>query len=125
MAYQASNRKAEQNPTAGRILRTPAPDAISSPRSGAGQGYGANGPVGNSPSVEPGKAVMSSLARNLMESSDDGEGVLRKVIEGGVAGRDDRVPADGNLQTRTISAEPLKKSWGMEKAPTAKMPGAK
>jgi hypothetical protein len=82
--------------------KTPAPDAISTPRSGAGQGYGANGPVGNSPSVEPGKRVLSPLAANL-ESSVDDDGVLAQVIAKGTARVDSEITsqlrkiADGNV----------------------------
>src|SRR6202030_2172114 len=81
MAVQA---KAEGNGPATGMQKTPAPDAISTPRSGTGQGYGANGPVGNASSVEPGKRVLSPLAQNL-ESSVDDDGVLSRVIREGTA----------------------------------------
>jgi hypothetical protein len=96
-------RQAEQNPTAGKINRTPAPDAVSSPRSGGGQGYGANGPVGNSPRTDaPGKRVVSPLGSNL-ESSVEDKGALDRVIREGTARVDDsisgqlRTIADGNV----------------------------
>jgi hypothetical protein len=93
MSVQA---KAKGNGPATGMPKTPAPDAISSPRSGSGQGYGTNGPVGNSPSVEPGKRVVSALAQNL-ESSVDDDGVLQTVI--GKGARMD----DTNFQTRKIA----------------------
>jgi hypothetical protein len=92
--------------TAGPV-KTPAPDAISAPRSGSGQGYGANGPVGNASSVAPGKRVVSTLAQNLEQSSDDGEGVLQTVIERGA--RMD----DTNFQTRVISDKGYPAAHGM------------
>lgn len=99
--------------SAGKILRTPAPDEVTSVRSPTKAGYGMNGDTSGS-SVPPGKAVRSILGQNLMESQDDGEGVLQKIIEGGVAGRDDRVPADGNVQQRTVSANPYPITRGMK-----------
>jgi hypothetical protein len=91
MAVQAKNAR---GPATG-MAKTPAPDAVTSPRSGAGQGYGANGPIGNASSVEPGKRVLSPLAQNL-ESSVDDDGVLQSVIKRGA--RMD----DTNFQTRVI-----------------------
>ena len=43
----------------------------------------------------------------------------------GVSGRDDQIPADGNTQTRSVSAEPYPTTYGMTKRPAAKIPGAK
>lgn len=110
--------------TAGKINRTPAPDEISQVRSPTKSGYGMNfdtGPV----SLTPGVARRSVLGQNLMESSDDGQGVLQKIIEGGIAGRDDRIPADGNAQQRTVSADPYPITRGMKGASVGpKIPGA-
>jgi hypothetical protein len=124
MAYQGPNRNPVQQPTAGKINRTPAPDAVDNIRSPTGVGQGQAGPQNRSWCL-PGTAVRSPLAQNLAEAQADSEDVLSKVISGGIAGRDDKIPADGNTQTRTVSAEPYKSSWGMDKAPTAKLPGAK
>jgi hypothetical protein len=111
--------------SAGKILRTPAPDEVTSVRSPTKAGYGMNGDASGS-SVPPCKAVRSVLGQNLMESQDDGDGVLQKIIEGGVAGRGDRVPADGNLQTRTVSVTPYPTAFGCGGAkPGPKIPGAK
>jgi hypothetical protein len=99
MAVQA---KAKGNGPATGMQKTPAPDAISTPRSGTGQGYATNGPVGNASSVEPGKRVLSPLAQNL-ESSVDDDGVLSRVIREGTARQDDSITsqlrkiADGNV----------------------------
>jgi hypothetical protein len=96
--------KAKGNAPATGMPKTPAPDAISAPRRGAGQGYGANGPTGNNPSVEPGKSITSPLAANLKASVDD-DGVLDRVIKQGTARQDDSVTgqlrkiADSNVPT--------------------------
>ena len=123
MAVQPQNKRPEQNPTAGKIVRTPAPDEISQIRNPKGVGYGANGPQ---PSwTAPGTAVRSPLAQNLAESQADSEDVLSKVIAGGVAGRDDRVPADGNTQQRTVSDTSYPIAHGCEGAkPGPKMSNA-
>ena len=108
-----------------KILRTPAPDEISQVRNPGKVGYGMNFDT-HSPVIAPGMAVRSPLGQNLMESQDDGEGVLQKVIDGGIAGRDDRVPADGNLQLRTVSDTPYPTTFGCGGAkPGPKIPGAK
>jgi hypothetical protein len=104
MAVQA---KAPGNGPATGMPKTPAPDAISAPRSGNGQGYGSNGPVGNASSVEPGKRVLSPLAQNL-ESSVDDDGVLQTVINRG-ARMDDK-----NFQSRVISDQGLAPAHGMK-----------
>jgi hypothetical protein len=110
--------------SAGKVLRTPAPDEISQVRNPGKVSYGMNFDTTPS-SVPPGKAVRSTLGQNLMESSDDGQGVLQKIIEGGVAGRDDRIPADGNVQQRTVSADPYPTTRGMKGASSGpKIPGA-
>jgi hypothetical protein len=108
MAVQA---KAKGNGPATGMAKTPAPDAISAPRSGSGQGHGSNGPVGNNPSVEPGKRVLSPLAQNL-ESSVDDDGVLATVISKGTA----RVDSEISSQLRTIADGNVPDAWGMASA---------
>jgi hypothetical protein len=122
MAYQGPNKRPELPPTSGKILRTPAPRLD---LKNGGEDYGQAQDINTPSSIPPGTVVESKLASNLRQSQADSEDVLSKVIAGGVAGRDDRIPADGNTQTRTVSAEPYKASWGMDKAPIAKLPGAK
>jgi hypothetical protein len=117
MAYNINDK----SKTGAKINRTPAPTSFNKSAGSYGM-MGDSSPV----SIVPGQGgPLSPLSKNLMESSDDGQGVLQKIIDGGVAGRDDRVPSDGNQQTRTISAQPYRSSWGMDKAPTAKLPGKK
>jgi hypothetical protein len=95
-------RQAEQNPTAGKINKTPAPDEVTNPRSPTGQGYGMNGPHNNASSVAPGQRVISPLGQNLETSVDDG-GALDRVIREGTARVDDSIGgqlrkiADGNV----------------------------
>jgi hypothetical protein len=125
MAVQPNNRKPEQNPTAGKIVKTPAPDAVDNIRSPTGVGQGQDGPQNRSWCL-PGHASESPLASNLRQSQADSEDVLSKVIAGGVAGRDDKIPADGNTQTRTVSDTPFPTTFGMKgAAPGPKIPGAK
>ena len=113
MAYQGSKKQ-----KGAPINRTPAPDEVSQIRAPqGGSGYGQNAPQPSS--VAPGKAIESALGANLRQSQDDGEGVLQQVIEKGVAGRGDQVPADGDLQTREVSAESLPAAHGM-KSPNLK-----
>jgi hypothetical protein len=109
MAIKVQEAAKGNAPNTGAPGRTPAPDAISAPRSGSGQGYGANGPVGNASSVAPGKRVVSTLAQNLEQSSDDGESVLQTVIAKG-ARMDDK-----NFQTRVIDPnQGCPPSYGMK-----------
>ena len=108
MAVQA---KAKGNGPATGMQKTPAPDAISAPRSGSGQGHGSNGPVGNNPSVEPGKRVLSPLAQNL-ESSVDDDGCLNRIIREGTARQDDSITS----QLRTIADGNVPDAFGMESA---------
>jgi hypothetical protein len=97
MAYQhADKRKGAQ------IVKTPAPDQVTNIRNPKG-GYGTDGPQPSS--VAPGMAVESMLASNLREAQADSEDVLSQVIAHGVSGRDDSIPADGNVQQRKISAD--------------------
>lgn len=113
MAYQGSNRKPEQQPTAGKIVKTPAPDLVDHIRGPSGNdGYGLNGPQNRS-WCAPGHAVESPLATNLRESQADSEDVLSKIIAGGVAGRDDNIPADAvDWQRRKIDDTPYQSSFG-------------
>lgn len=113
MAYQ-SHKKAE----GAQIVRTPAPDAIDMIRNPKGQGYGSAGPQPSS--VAPGHAVESSLAANLRESQDDGEGTLSKIIQGGLRGtRPDGIP-DIADEERTVSATPYPPAFGAEGQQDAK-----
>jgi hypothetical protein len=62
-----------------------APDLISAPRAPiSGGGYGQSGGVGlnNPSSIPPGTRLTSKLGEVLAEASDDGEGVLEKIIAG-------------------------------------------
>ncbi len=104
MAYQGPNRKPEQNPTAGKILRTPAPDAVDAIRSPTGIGQGQNGPQNRSWCL-PGHASESPLASNLRQSQADSEDILSKVIAGGVTGRrEDNITGDAvDWQRREVS----------------------
>ena len=68
MAFQGSNRKPEQQPTAGKIVRTPAPDLVDNIRSPTGVGQGSNGGQNRSWCL-PGHAVESPLASNIRQSS--------------------------------------------------------
>jgi hypothetical protein len=116
MAYQGK-------PAPARINRTPAPDEITNVRHPSAAGPGMSGPQ---PSVIPaGQASESVMASNLRQSQADSEDVLSKVIAGGIAGRDDRIPSDNNAQTRNVSAQPYPTTYGMTKRPAAKIPGAK
>jgi hypothetical protein len=111
MAYQGPNRKPEQNPTAGKINRTPAPTLT---RNTGGTSYGQTSDTNTPSSVAPGvPQPVSILGQNLRQSSDDGQDVLGQVIAHGTSGRDDRVPADGNLQTRTVSDTAYPAAHGM------------
>jgi hypothetical protein len=115
----AVQTKAKGNAPATGMQKTPAPDAVSQPRSGAGQGYGANGPVGNSPSVAPGKAVISPLGANLKSSVDD-DGVLDRIIRDGTARQDESVTG----QLRKIAAGNVPTHPGATGAkPGPKVPG--
>lgn len=113
-------KQIEDNPSAGRINRTPAPDEISRVRAPSGAGYGQNNDLSGS-SVPVGKRVVSPLGLNLEQSVNDP--ALAEVIAHGAAGRGDRVPADGNVQQRTVEADPYPITRGMKGAATGpKMP---
>jgi hypothetical protein len=60
-----------------------------------------------------------------LRQSSDPEDLLGTVIRQGVSGRDDRIPSDGNTQTRSVNAEPYPTTYGMTKRPIEKIPGAK
>ncbi len=97
MAYQHMDKR-----RGAPINRTPAPDEVTAIRSPkGGTSYGQNTPQPSS--VAPGKAVQSDLASNLRDSQADSEDVLSQIIEKGVAGRGDDIPADGNDQLRPVS----------------------
>jgi len=109
MAYQHMDKRKGAS-----INRTPAPDELTQIRSPrGGTSYGQNTPQPSS--VAPGKAVQSDLASNLRDSQGDSEDVLSQVIEKGVAGRADDVPADGNDQLRTVSNKMLPPAHGMKR----------
>lgn len=109
MAYNP-NRKPEQQPTAGKIIRTPAPILD---RQHGGLDYGQANDYRTPSSIAPGvPQPMTVLGQNLKESSDDGEGVLDMVVKGGVAGRGDDVPVDNNSQTRKINDTPYPTTFG-------------
>jgi hypothetical protein len=125
MAVQPNNRKPEQQPTAGKINRTPAPDEISQIRNpkGVGTGYGMDGPQPSS--IASGQAMESPLASNLRQSQADSEDVLSQVIAHGVAGRNDRIPADGvDWQRRVVRDDSYPLAHGMAKrGPSTGSPG--
>lgn len=103
MAYQINKRA-----PGAQILRTPAPDVVSSIRNTSGEsGYGQSAsPLGNATvTLPPGKGgPQSLLGQNLRESVDDP--VADAVLAKGIAGRDDQIPADGpDDQLRSISAK--------------------
>jgi hypothetical protein len=107
MAYQHADKR-----KGAPINRTSAPDEVTQIRSPqGGQGYGQNAPQPSS--VGPGKSVESALASNLRDSQKDSEDVLSQVIEKGVAGRGDAIPADGDdLQLRAVSDKMYPPSHG-------------
>lgn len=126
MAVQPTNRKSEQNPTAGKIVRTPAPDAIDNIRSPSGVGQGQNGPQNRSWS-EVGHRTVSPLGLNMEQSQADSEDVLSKVIAGSVTGRRvDAITGDAvDWQRRNVSDTAYPTTFGCEGAkPGPKMPGA-
>jgi hypothetical protein len=122
MAYQGPNKRPELPPTSGKIVRTPAPTMD---LKNGGEDYGQAQDVNTPSSIPPGTVVESKLASNLRQSQADSEDVLSQVIAHGVSGRDDKIPADGNLQTRSVAAKPYPTTYGMTKRPAAKIPGAK
>jgi hypothetical protein len=103
-------RQAEQQPTAGKINRTPAPDEISHVRNPSAAGSGQNNDP-NASSVAPGKRVVSPLGQNLETSVDDG-GALARVIREGTARVDDSISG----QLRKIADSAVPDAYGMESA---------
>ena len=85
--------------------KTPAPDEITHVRGPSAAGYGMNNDP-NSPSVAPGKRVLSPLAANL-ESSVDDDGVQAHVIAHGTA-----MPSP-DFQTRAVSDKGYPPAHGM------------
>jgi hypothetical protein len=113
MAVQPNDKRRKAG---AQIVRTPAPDeltTIRSPRGGSGPGQNAPQPS----SINPGQASESLLGQNLRQSqvADTSEDVLSEVIAGGIAGRGDSVPADGNDQLRTVSNKMLPPAHGMKR----------
>jgi hypothetical protein len=100
-------RQVEQQPTAGKINRTPAPDQISMPRHPSAAGSGMNNDP-NASSIEPGKRVVSPLGQNLETSVDD-KGALDAVISKGTA----RIDSAISGQLRDIAAGNVPAAHGM------------
>ena len=115
MAVQPDDQK--RKPGA-QIVRTPAPDELTTIRDPhGGGGYGQNAPQPSS--VAPGKAVESALGSNLRQSqvADTDTDILSEVIAHGVAGRGDQIPADGDYndaggQLRAVSSKMYPPSHG-------------
>jgi hypothetical protein len=117
MAFQQQNGK----PAPARINRTAAP-TLDAKHGGDQYGQAQD----TSPASIPAGTMKESVLGANMRQSSDPEDLLGQIQRAGVSGRDDRVPADGNQQTRTVSAEPYKTSWGNTGArPSGKIPGAK
>jgi hypothetical protein len=105
MAFQHMDKR-----KGAQIVKTQAPDEISNIRRPGAFSPGTNGPQVSS--VAPGVASESLLAQNLRQSQADSEDVLTTIIKQGVAGRGDSIPADGNLQLRSVSADMYPASHG-------------
>jgi hypothetical protein len=103
-------RQAEQQPTAGKINRTPAPDEISHVRGPSPAGYGQNNDP-NPSSIESGRRVVSPLGQNLESSMDDG-GALARVIAQGTARQDSSITS----QLRDIAPGNVPDAFGMASA---------
>jgi hypothetical protein len=105
MAVQAHGKKPGL-----QVVRTPAPKQDLKT---GGEDYGeANAPDTPS-SVPPGVGgPMTKLGQNLRDSVDDD--VIGQVIAGGIAGRGDKIPADGSDQLREVSAESYPAAHGMK-----------
>ena len=73
--------KAKGNAPATGMPRTPAPDEITNVRAPTAAGYGQNGPTNNSPSVPPGKRVVSPLGLSM--EGDIVDPVKSEIISGG------------------------------------------
>lgn len=117
MAYQGPNRKPEQQPTSGKIVKTPAPTLD---LKNGGEDYGQANDLNTPASIPPGRVVESKLATNLRQSQADSEDALSQVIVHGVAGRDDNIPTAGvDWQRRKIDPTPYPPSYGMAKRGSA------
>jgi hypothetical protein len=119
MAIQAHGKK-----PGAQINRTPAPKLD---RQHGGLDYGeanAYQSVAALPSGVGGPQTI--LGKNLRDSVDDP--VFDQILKSGVAGRDDSIPADGDLQTRVVSDQSYAPSFGMKRQQnpdalkTAKLP---
>jgi hypothetical protein len=112
MAFQTKKPASGNGPATG-MPRTPAPlrqappDAVDTIRNPTKQNYGENGPRNNQSRTNPGQFVESDLARNMRQSSDDGENVLDKIIAGG---------AHENFQTRKLAPGNVPIAHGMQGA---------
>lgn len=132
MAYQVKKPAAGDVANTG-MPKTPAPtrqappDAVSEVRNPTAQSYGENGPKNNASRTNPGEVVESDLARNLRESSDDGEDVLGQIIRGGAHSVDMGPHPDVDWQTRRIdpgnvSNHPAMGDANAGGAPSGKVP---
>ncbi len=120
MAIQPPHKK---QPGA-QILRTPAPKQDLKT---GGESYGQANAVDSVAALPPGVGgPQTILGKNLRDSVDDP--VFDQILKSGVAGRDDSIPADDNLQTRVVSDQSYAPSFGMKRQQnpdalkTAKLP---
>jgi hypothetical protein len=98
------------------------PDAVMEIRNPTAQSYGENGPKNNQSRTNPGQIVESDLARNLRESTDDGESVLDQIIKGGAHSVDMGPHPDVNWQTRTLPPDNVPVHSAMRPANTGGAP---
>jgi hypothetical protein len=89
------------------------PDAVSDIRHPSAQSYGENGPQNNASRTNPGEIVESDLARNLRQSSDDGQSVLDSIIKGGTHSVDMGPHRDLAPQTRDLAPGNVPIAHGM------------
>ena len=94
------------------------PDAVTTIRNPTKQSYGENGPLNNASRTNPGQMVESDLARNLRESSDDGEGALDTIVKQGIHN-------DLSWQTREIAAKNVPTHPAMRPANAGGAPAGK
>jgi len=90
-------------------MRPAAPDQISFVRKPSPQGPGMNGPQASS--VPPGVLALSPMAANLKASTDDGEGVLDRIIADGV-----KLDNTITSQLRTLAPGNVPDAHGMASA---------
>jgi hypothetical protein len=101
MAVQAHGKK-----PGGQINRTPAPKQDLKT---GGESYGQANDVDTPAALPPGVGgPRTKLGQNLRDSVDDD--VIGRVVAGGIAGRGDQIPADGDYndaggQLRRVSSE--------------------